>query len=693
MTNYLQKKINRIPYIGKVRENALNSIGIYTAEDLLYYFPRKYLDRSNVKKMNQLIVGEECTVIGKVDRVWTTRTRRKTILKVTIKDNYGYLTLNWFGGFYWIEKMFKVGDLISVSGKINYYRGLNIIHPDFDFLDAKMGKLSTGIIVPVYALTENMRKKGLNSRQFRKIFKNLFTEITSDIPDPIPQKIRNKYNLIDLFDGLKLIHFPKNKESLKKARYRFKFQELLMLQSVLAIKRRQIKNEKCQAQCKRAGELTANLYKKLPFELTESQKRVAREIYNDLRSDTPMNRLLQGDVGSGKTIVAAISAAIMTENDFQTAIMAPTEILAEQHYNNFKKYFEPWGIDCKLLIGKQTKKQREEILPKIANGKIPIIVGTHALLQEKVKYSKLGLVIIDEQHRFGVDQRMSLIKKGTNPHVLMMTATPIPRTMSISIYGDMDTSIIDEMPKGRKPIVTRVVKKIQLPKVYDFLKDQINSERQIFIVYPLISESEKMDLQAAEKGYEKISKIFSSYKVALLHSKLKKLEKSEVIEKYKSGETDILVSTTVIEVGVDIPNATVMIIENAERFGLSQLHQLRGRIGRGGEKSYCILVSRKDTEQGSERLRILEETIDGFKISEADLKLRGPGEFFSAKQHGLIDLKIANLIEDGEILRKARLAAFTIVKNDPNLSDKNNRDFREFFLKNNKDKLNYATIG
>jgi len=461
----------------------------------------------------------------------------------------------------------------------------------------------------------------------------------------------------------------------------------------LAIKRRQIKSEKCLAQCKKAGELTTNLYNKLPFDLTDAQKRVAREIYNDLRSETPMNRLLQGDVGSGKTIVAAISAAIITENNFQTVIMAPTEILAEQHYNNFKRYFKPWGIDCELLIGKQTKKQRETILPKIANGKTPIIVGTHALLQEKVKYSKLGLVIIDEQHRFGVDQRMTLIKKGINPHVLMMTATPIPRTLSISVYGDMDTSIIDEMPKGRKPIVTRVVKEVKLPKVYDFLKNQINSGRQIFIVYPLISESEKMDLQAAEKGFENISKIFSSYKIALLHSKLKKLEKKEVVEKYKSGEVDILVSTTVIEVGVDIPNATVMIIENAERFGLSQLHQLRGRIGRGGEKSYCILVSRKDTEQGNERLRILEGTIDGFKISEADLKLRGPGEFFSAKQHGLVDLKIANLIEDGEILQKARLAAFSIIKNDPNLSNKNNKDFKEFFLKNNKDKLNYASIG
>ncbi len=693
MNNYLQNKIITIPYIGEVRKEALENVGIFNAEDLLYYFPRKYLDRSNVKDMNQLIVGEECTVIGQVERVWTTKTKRKTILKVLIKDNFGYLTLSWFGGIYWIKKIFKVGDNVSVSGKVNYYKGLNIIHPDFDLLDATIGNLSTGIIVPVYALTEDMRKKGLNSRQFRRIFKKIFTEITSNVPDPIPQDIRNKYSLIDLLEGLKFIHFPKDKETLEKARYRFKFQELLMLQSVLAIKRRRIKSEKCSAQCKRAGELTTNLYNKLPFDLTDAQKRVTREIYNDLRLEIPMNRLLQGDVGSGKTIVAAISAAIMTENNSQTVIMAPTEILAEQHYNNFKRYFKPWGINCELLIGKQTKKQRETILPKIANGKTPIIVGTHALLQEKVKYSKLGLVIIDEQHRFGVDQRMTLIKKGINPHVLMMTATPIPRTLSISVYGDMDTSIIDEMPKGRKPIVTRVVKEVRLPKVYDFLKNQINSGRQIFIVYPLISESEKMDLQAAEKGFEDISQIFSSYKVALLHSKLKKLEKKEVIEKYKSGEVDILVSTTVVEVGVDIPNATVMIIENAERFGLSQLHQLRGRIGRGGEKSYCILVSRKDTEQGNERLRILEGTIDGFKISEADLKLRGPGEFFSAKQHGLVDLKIANLIEDGEILRKARLAAFSIIKNDPNLSNKNNKDFKEFFLKNNKDKLNYATIG
>ncbi|MEA1987509.1 MAG: ATP-dependent DNA helicase RecG [Candidatus Marinimicrobia bacterium] len=693
MTNYLQNKLLQIPYIGEARTDILEQIGIHTVEDFLYNFPRRYLDRASVKPMNQLIVGEECTVIGKVDKIWTTRIRQRTILKVAIKDDYGYLTLNWFGGVYWIKNIFKVGDMVSVSGKITYYQGFTITHPDFDFLDSKIGNLSTGFIVPVYALSETMRKKGLNSRQFRKIFKQLFLQIPQDIPDPIPQKIRDEYKLDGILEGLKSIHFPKDKESLRKARYRFKFQEFLMLQSVLAVKRREIRSQKCDAQCKKAGDLTTNLYNKLPFDLTDAQKRVTREIYNDLKSKVPMNRLLQGDVGSGKTIVSAIASAIMTENNFQTAIMAPTEILAEQHFENFRKYFQPWGIECKLLIGKQRKKERAEILNRIKSGETKIIIGTHALIQKGVEFKKLGLVIIDEQHRFGVDQRMELIKKANNPHVLSMTATPIPRTLSISLYGDMDTSIIDEMPKGRKPIVTRVVKEFQLPKVYDFLKDQIKLGRQIFIVYPLISESEKMDLQTAEKGFEKLSQIFKNSKVGLLHGRMKKDDKNEVMEKYKSGETDILVSTTVIEVGVDIPNATVMIVENAERFGLSQLHQLRGRIGRGGEKSYCILVSRKDTEQGSERLRILEETIDGFKISEADMRLRGPGEFFSARQSGLVDLKIADLIEDGEILKKARKSAFSIIKDDPKLENKENADFKEFFLKNNKDKLNYASIG
>ncbi len=693
MNNYLKNKLTTIQQIGEYRSDALNQIGIKNVEDLLYYFPRRYLDRSTVKKTNQLIVGEECTIVGQVQRIWTEKTRRGTILKVSISDDYGLLTLNWFGGIRWIKKMFIVGDWISVSGKINFFQGFNINHPDFDFLGSDVGNLNTGFIVPIYSSTENLKKKGINSRLFRKIFKEIFREMRKDVPDPIPLNIRNENKLDGLVKSFNSIHFPKDEQSLQRAKYRFKFQELLMLQSVLAIKRKIIRSEKCEAQCKKAGDLVTNLYKKLPFDLTDSQKKVTREIYSDLKSDVPMNRLLQGDVGSGKTIVSAIASAIMTENNFQTAIMAPTEILAEQHFQNFQKYFTPWGIDCELLIGKQTKKQREKILPKIASGETQIVIGTHALIQEQVKYSKLGLVIIDEQHRFGVDQRMSLIKKGLHPHVLSMTATPIPRTLSISIYGDMDTSIIDEMPKGRKPIVTRVVNEDKLPKVYDFIKSQVSLKQQVFVVYPLISESEKMDLQAAEIGFKKLSHIFSNYKVGLLHGKMKKVEKDLVIEKYKSGKMDILVSTTVVEVGVDIPNATVMIIENAERFGLSQLHQLRGRIGRGGKKSYCILVNRKYTEQGSKRLRILQETNDGFKISEADMKLRGPGEFFSAKQSGLVDLKIANLLEDGDILKKARISAFSIIKDDPKLENENNSDFKEFFLKNNKDKLNYASIG
>jgi ATP-dependent DNA helicase RecG len=689
---FLDQNVGNIPYIGHTREALLKDMGIQTVEDLLIYFPRRYLDRTNIKSIGNLVTGEECTVVGDVVNTVLQQYRRRKILHVTLRDSTGYMTLNWFQGHQWIQKMLKPGETISVSGKVDFFRGHTMTHPDFDFVDRD--QLNTGMLVPVYPLTQELRKRGLNSRVFRKIFKRLFDTCPHDLPDPLPESVRNTIRLLPYRNALCQMHFPDDEASLKKGWFRFKFQELFMLQLLLAIKKRTIRQQKSPYVCRQAGELIHKLYHSLPFDLTNAQKRVIREIYEDLRSGHVMNRLLQGDVGSGKTLVAAAAAAIMIDNGFQTAIMAPTEILANQHYKNFNHLFMPLNIPIALLTGRQSAPKKRESLTHVANGQTPLVIGTHALIQEGVVFRELGFVVVDEQHRFGVDQRALLIKKGLSPHVLSMTATPIPRTLSMTLYGDMDVSILDEMPPGRKAVRTSVVTPGGLTHIYDFIRKEIHNGRQVYVVYPLISESEKMDLQAAEAGYKKLrDTIFPDLNVALLHGKTPSREKERIMTDFKKGAIHILVSTTVIEVGVDVPNASIMMVENAERFGLTQLHQLRGRVGRGADQSYCLLVNRKNSERGNARLGILEKSTDGFEIAEADLRLRGPGEFFSTRQHGDSGLKIADLVSDMPVMMKARKEAFKLIDQDPNILRSQNATLREFFLKHYRDKLDYASIG
>ena len=682
-----------LPLIGEKRRAALATVGVRTLEDLLYYVPRAYLDRSSVKPIGQLVVGEECTVIGVVQRIRLVPTKKRKILKVEIMDNSGILTLNWFHGSEWIQKTFQQGDTISVYGKVEFYRGNTMTHPDFDIIDPNKDALNTGGVIPVYPLTQELRRSGLTSRSFRKLFAQILDTFSSDFPDPFPENLMQHEKLMSFSKAIHQMHFPESTDMLEKARYRFKFQEALMLQTLVAVKRMKIKEQNNRVKCEKAGELLKEMYDNLPFEPTNAQKRVLKEIYADLKTGTPMNRLLQGDVGCGKTLVAAMAAAIMTANGYQTAIMAPTEILANQHFEHFKSEFDRLRVPCCLLTGKTTKKQRDIMLGAIKSGQIPIVIGTHALIQEDVEFQHLGLVIIDEQHRFGVDQRGALIKKGPPPHTLAMTATPIPRTLSMTLYGDMDVSIIDEMPEGRIPVRTKVVSPSRLPGVYDFFEKEMSAGRQIYVVYPLIAESEKMDIKAAEKGYIELKERFGKYQIALLHGKTKKDEKNEIMRRFMENKIKLLVSTTVIEVGVNNPNASVMLIENAERFGLSQLHQLRGRVGRGGEASWCILVQGNRSSQSEERLMIMEKTHDGFVISEEDLKQRGQGDVFGSRQHGLPDLKFLHLYSDKLIMEKARATALKMIESDKHLLKPVNAEFKRYFLAHYSDKLDYAGIG
>ncbi len=689
----LNTNVIDLPLIGEKRRTALASVGVYTLEDLLYYVPRAYLDRSSVKPIGQLIVGEECTVIGVVQRIKLIPTKKRKILKIEIADNSGMLTLNWFHGSEWIQKTFQPGDMVSVFGKVEFYRGNTMTHPDFDIVDPDKDALNTGGVIPVYPLTQELRKSGFSSRSFRKLFSRVLDDLATDILDPLPDNILSDQNLIPFQPAIRQMHFPESNEKLQKARYRFKFQESLMLQTIVSIKKKKIKQQANQARCLKAGDILRDMYEHLPFEATNAQKRVLKEIYSDLKSDTPMNRLLQGDVGCGKTLVAAMAAAIITANGFQTAIMAPTEILANQHYEHFKNEFDRLGVRCCLLTGKTPKKRREEILKSIKEGSAPIIIGTHALIQKDVSFKHLGLAIIDEQHRFGVDQRGVLISKGLHPHVLAMTATPIPRTLSMTLYGDMDVSVIDEMPKGRIPIRTKVVQPSRLPDVYNFFEKEIHAGRQIYVVYPLIEESEKMDIKAAEKGYMELKERFKDFEVALLHGRTKKDEKNDIMQRFNCNKINLLVSTTVIEVGVNNPNASVMLVENAERFGLSQLHQLRGRVGRGSSASWCILVQGNQAENSMDRLKIMEKTNDGFLISEEDLKQRGQGDIFGVRQHGMPSLKFLNIYYDKKIIEISRKVAYRLIAEDEHLLKPQNSTFRKYFLKHYSDKLNYAAIG
>ena len=649
----------------------LNKLEIYTANDLLYYFPRKHIDYSTRVKIRDLKEGESTTIFGNIKSVEAFTTKSNLgIIKVRIYDGTGYITLNFFSAKsnkYMLERMkaqFPKGSGIMVSGTVkrnSYDKTLTLDKPTYSIMDDDIissNNLNMARIVPIYSLSEN-----LNIKTLRKAIYNALTTYKSEIKTVLPEYLIQKYHLMQKQDALMQIHFPDDKESLDVARYTLVFEEFFLIQLKLALIREE--NNKhlssIPLEIKKDG-LVMNFINSLPFKLTSAQQKAVNEILNDLNSTKPMQRLLQGDVGSGKTVVACIMLLAAIENGYQAAIMAPTEILAQQHFNNMSKWLVPFGIRVELFLGSIGKKQRKISETNLRNGQVDIAIGTHALIQDNIEFANLGAIVIDEQHRFGVKQRLALRKKSQNPQILTMTATPIPRTLAITMNGDLDLTVIDELPLGRKPIITTLTNSRK--QIADLIRREVEAGRQAYIVYPLIEESETLSAKAATIEKERWqTEVFPEYKIGLLHGKLKNDEKDDVMNKFKNKEYDILVSTTVVEVGVDVPNATVIVIENAERFGLSQLHQLRGRVGRSDLQSYCVLSSSTKSMETKARLNIMTQTNDGFVIAEKDLQLRGPGEFLGTRQSGLPDMIIGDIVNDSKILELARSEAINFVKN------------------------------
>ena len=683
-----QADVTYIKGVGPKVAYMLNKLGIYTANDLLYYFPRKHVDYSTRTRIKDLEPGMTTTIFGTIKSVEAFTTKNNLgIIKVKINDGSGSLSLNFFASKsskYMLERMksqFPKGSWIMVSGtaKVNSYDGmLTLDKPTYSIMDDEVpdsSNLNMARIVPIYPLSEN-----LNIKTLRKAIFNVLQTYESEIETVLPDFLVKKYDLMDKRTALRQIHFPDNKTNLDRARYTLVFEEFFLIQLKLALIREENNRNltSIPLEIKRDG-LVMKFINSLPFKFTGAQQRALNEILNDLNSEKPMQRLLQGDVGSGKTVVATAMLLAAVENGYQAAIMAPTEILAQQHFNNISKWLNPLGIRVELFLGSIGKKQRKVSETNLRNGQVDIAVGTHALIQENIEFANLGAVVIDEQHRFGVKQRLALRKKSRNPQVLTMTATPIPRTLAITLNGDLDLTIIDELPKGRKPILTTLTNSRK--QIADLIRREVEAGRQAYIVYPLIDESETLSAKAATKERERWqNEVFPVYKIGLLHGKLKNDEKDDVMNKFKNKEYDILVSTTVVEVGVDVPNATVIVIENAERFGLSQLHQLRGRVGRSDLQSYCVLSSSTKSQETRARLNIMTQTNDGFVIAEKDLQIRGPGEFLGTRQSGLPDMIIADLVNDSKILELARSEAINFVKN---------YNIKDFPLLENAKGLNY----
>ncbi len=687
----LNTAIQFIKGVGPARARALEQSGIKTVADLIYYYPRRHLDRTTVTPIKSVQCDSSATVVGTIQVCGERQARRKKFYQAVLSDGTGLLNLIWFNGVKYMSRRLKAGLRLAVNGKVEFFNGFQIVHPEFDILGSKDDPLNTGAVIPLYPLNAELRQARIDNRALRRMIKAVLDELPP-IPDLFPEDFIKQENLIDLNTALRNIHYADCEQDLAQAVRRLKYDEHFFLQLLMALRKVSIKQTGTAAFTE-TGERFKAVFDQLEFELTAAQKRVIKEIRADLGQPMPMNRLLQGDVGSGKTIVALLTAAIAVGNGSQVAVMAPTEILAQQHYLSFSKLAEGARISCALLVGNSKKSERNKILSACQDGRLDMVVGTHALIQNDVEFKNLGLVIVDEQHRFGVLQRGELMSKGRNPHLLAMTATPIPRTLSITYHGDMDLSIIDELPKNRIPVRTTVIEAGRLPKVYNFICEEIDRGRQCMIVYPLVEESEKSDLAAATAAFNELSAtVFSGLQAGLLHGRMKKDEKDAIMQAFAANEVQVLVSTTVIEVGIDVSNATVMLVEHAERFGLTQLHQLRGRVGRGSDKSYCILVQRKETENSRRRLAIMERTNDGFEISDEDLKLRGPGEFFGARQSGFVKYKIADMLTDGRLIRQARQAAFGIVAADPHLRQPKHAEIRRRFLNEYQSLLDIVNI-
>ncbi len=669
MYSVLNENIQFVKGIGPKKAEKMARLGIFTVKDALYYFPRQFEDRSRQKKIFQLEEGEKTGVRVKIDRINSVSRRKFSITEFYVSDDTGKAKLVFFNKAY-LRNTFRVGDIVKVFGSVKKNLGpvteLHNCEIEYDKLDK-----NTGIIVPVYSLTA-----GVGNKEVMGMIRSIFESSDISIDEYLPKWLVDKYNLCGVDFAIKNMHFPEKKENVKIAMYRLIFEELLFLQLGLFTVKGNNKVGK-GIRFQRHKDMD-KIEEKLPFKLTRAQQKAYDEIIEDMTSDRIMNRLVQGDVGSGKTVVAQLALANCVLNGYQGAYMAPTEILAKQHMESFKNFFEGTGIRVEVLTGSSTKKEAREILEDLASGQVDILIGTHALIEDRVEFASLGLVITDEQHRFGVNQRGRLTSKSENPDVLVMTATPIPRTLALILYGDLDISIIDELPPGRKPIETLAIEKRKRESYYlSKVRSEIEKGRQVYVVCPLVEESETLDLKSASEVYDELRyDFFKDLRVGLLHGKMKASEKNQVMEAFKNHELDILVSTTVIEVGVNVPNASLMIIENAERFGLAQLHQLRGRVGRGSEKSYCTLIYGSKTEICRHRMAIMEETNDGFKISEKDLELRGPGDFFGTRQHGLPELRVANLFKHMKILRLVQKEAREIYAQDPALRVKDNEGIR-----------------
>ena len=655
----MSKDIRYLKGVGEKRAELFNKKGINTVEDLLYYFPRSHEDRSEMKEIADCAEGETvCISVTVFSPVKDVRVRRNLLVSTMIvSDTTGALNVVWYNNKY-VKGQFFTGDEYILYGKITRNRGkMEMINPVYE----KKGKERfTGKIVPLYPLTEGLTQKILQSSM------ELALKEAGRLEEYIPAEIREQYNIAELNYAMKNIHFPEDFESYNIARERFVFEELLILQLALSGH----KDENTQKDSVKFDDIMCvrEFTDSLPFPLTNAQKRVLNEILKDTKSGKMMNRLVQGDVGSGKTAVAAAAIYVAVKNGHQAAMMAPTEILATQHAETLAQFFKGMNINVVMLTGSMKAKDKRLAYDMIATGAADVIVGTHAIIQEAVEYNDLALVVADEQHRFGVEQRAKLAAKGNNPHMLIMSATPIPRTLALILYGDLDISIIDELPPGRKPVKTYAVGENMRQRIFAFLEKNVNDGMQAYVVCPLIEETEKSDLQNAEALAEKLQSVFPNFKVGLMHGRMKPKLKEEIMDEFVRGEIKILVSTTVIEVGVNVPNANIMVIENAERFGLSQLHQLRGRVGRGGDQAYCILFAHGNNEVTKKRMETMTISNDGFYISEQDLKLRGPGDFFGTRQHGLPEMKIANLFEDRDILAVSQMAAKKILEEDPDLS-------------------------
>ncbi len=724
--NGTKTPIQYLKNVGPKRAQLLNKIGIETVRDLLFYFPVQYLDRRKILSSNEVYTyvsngyAEEVTVVGEVVASDVVKSFKKNFLKVTFRDRAGFFDAIWFNGIKYFSEYFKLGNYYAISAKpsITRYGHLQFVHPDFDKLDTEESDdfLNIGKIIPFYRIPQTLKKKNLGVFSFRKLVKNAVENFLKFLPETLPSEIIEKNGLLSIQETIENIHLPASDKLLEKAWERIKFEEFFFFELIVALKKSFVKEKTAGNKIIVKAEPLKKFLDSLPFQLTESQLKVLHEIRLDMESPKPMNRLLQGDVGSGKTIVALISMLMAVFSGYQAAIMAPTEILANQHYLNITKFVKDFDLNIAVLTGSTKKSERAKIEKQILSGETQIIIGTHALFQENVKFKNLGLVVIDEQHRFGVIQRMKLMEKGKRPDVLIMTATPIPRTLSLTLYGDLDVSVISQPPANRKEINTVFRPESRLPEIYEFVRKKIDNEGyQVFIVYPLVEKSEKLEYKSAVEYYEKLTSTFlAGYKVALLHGKMNWDEKEETMLRFANGEFHALVSTTVIEVGIDVPNANIMIINDAERFGLSQLHQLRGRVGRSNKQAYCILVSKEDyraknvdekfsfeymskqeieRNKAAIRINAMTKYSDGFKLAEIDLKLRGPGDIFGTRQSGLPALKYCDLVEDANLLYKAKDSAFEVINKDPELKTAENQILKEKILTDYKSHLKFVKVG